>query len=296
MELRVLQYFLMVAREENITRAANLLHITQPTLSRQLKQLEDELGVMLFTRSNRQITLTEEGMLLRRRAEELVSLAEKTVTELSHHKETLSGTIAIGSGEYHSTDFLAELIASFQKQHPLVQFTLYSGNADNIKERIEHGLLDLGLLQEPVDISRYSFLRLPLREKWGALVPLSLPLAAQDAATPAALAALPLILPERESLRHELENWFGDYAEELRCTCSGNLLYNLAMMARKTGSVVLTIILDCQYEDLRFVPLSPALESSTVLAWKKAQVFSPATEAFINHAQQYILSMTEHRS
>lgn len=146
MELRVLQYFLMVAREENITRAAELLHITQPTLSRQLMQLEEELGVTLFHRGKRRITLTADGMLLRRRAEELVSLAEKTVTELSRSDNVLSGTVAIGSGEYKSTSFLATLIQDFQQAHPQVQFQIYSGTADNIQERIAHGLLDLGLL------------------------------------------------------------------------------------------------------------------------------------------------------
>lgn len=171
MELRVLQYFLMVAREENITRAAELLHITQPTLSRQLMQLEEELGVTLFHRGKRRITLTADGMLLRRRAEELVSLAEKTVTELSRSDNVLSGTVAIGSGEYKSTSFLATLIQDFQQAHPQVQFQIYSGTADNIQERIAHGLLDLGLLQEPVDISRYSFVRLPVQEEWGHIFP-----------------------------------------------------------------------------------------------------------------------------
>ena len=145
----------MVAREESVTKAANLLHITQPTLSRQLMQLEEELGVKLFIRNKKHILLTEEGMLLRRRAEEIVTLSEKTREELSHSKEDLSGKINIGSGELRTSLFLAELIISFKKLHPLVEFEIYSGNADNIKERIESGILDIGLLQEPVDISKY---------------------------------------------------------------------------------------------------------------------------------------------
>lgn len=294
MELRVLQYFLMVAREENITRAANLLHITQPTLSRQLMQLEEELGVTLFVRSKRRITLTEKGLLLRRRAEEMLSLADKTVAELAHCGETLSGAIAIGSGEYRSTRFLAALVADFQRLHPDVQFSLYSGNADNIQTRIEHGLLDLGLLQEPVDISRYSFVRVPMAEEWGAYIPTDHALASRDIVTAADLAAEPLILPERESIRHELLNWFGPYADNLRVLGGGNLLYNQIVLAHRTGSIVLAIALDCSYDGMCFVPFSPAMTSPTVLAWKKAQVFSPAAEAFIAFTKQYTLGMVEH--
>lgn len=291
MELRVLQYFLMVAREENITRAAELLHITQPTLSRQLMQLEEELGVTLFHRGKRHITLTDDGMLLRRRAEELVSLAEKTVAELSHTGETLSGTVAIGSGEYQSTAFLGALIADFQCAHPEVRFQIYSGNADNIQERIAHGLLDLALLQEPVDISRYSFLRLPVQEEWGAYIPEAHPLAKKSAVAPQDLASERLYLPERASVRHELENWFEGCADNLTVIGGGNLLYNQAMLAEKSGAIVVAIALDCCYKGLRFVPLAPPLTSPTVLAWKKAQIFSPAAEAFIAHAKEYTLSM-----
>ena len=152
MEIRVLKYFLLVAREENITKAANLLHLTQPTLSRQLMQLEEELGVQLFRRSKHHIILTEEGMLLRRRAEEIVALADKTKDDLQHREEQLTGTVAVGSGELQSSRFLTQLLTAFQEKNPLVRFAIYSGNSDNIKERIERGLLDVGLLQEPVDI------------------------------------------------------------------------------------------------------------------------------------------------
>ena len=166
----MLKYFLLVAREENITKAANLLHLTQPTLSRQLMQLEEELGVQLFRRSKHRIILTEEGMLLRRRAEEIVALADKTKDDLQHREEQLEGTIAVGSGELQSSSFLTKLLTAFQEKNPLVRFTIYSGNSDNIKERIERGLLDVGLLQEPVDITKYRFLRTPCREQWGVLV------------------------------------------------------------------------------------------------------------------------------
>ena len=288
MEIRVLRYFLMVAREENITKAANLLHLTQPTLSRQLMQLEEELGVTLFRRSKHRIILTEDGMLLRRRAEEIVSLAEKTKDALRHKQDHLAGTIAVGSGELQSSRFLTQLIAAFQKENPLVSFRIYSGNSDNIKERIERGLLDIGLLQEPVDIAKYHFVRTPVQEQWGVLVRADAELAAKDRVSPADLAGLPLILPDRENVQNELLNWFGSLAEKLRITATGNLLYNLASLARDSGSCVLTLNLACHYDGLRFIPLAPELESGTVLVWKKAQTFSPAAAAFIAYSKEYI--------
>ena len=291
MEIRVLKYFLLVAREENITKAANLLHLTQPTLSRQLMQLEEELGVQLFRRSKHRIILTKEGMLLRRRAEEIVALADKTRDDLQRRGEQISGTVAVGSGELRSSRFLTQLLTAFQRENPLVSFTIYSGNSDNIKERIERGLLDIGLLQEPVDIAKYSFVRTPGREQWGVLVREDSELASRKSVSPADLAAVPLILPEREIVQNELLNWFGPYAEGLRVTATGNLLYNLASLVRAGGSSVLTLALDCSYEGLRFLPLSPALESNTVLVWKKAQTFSAAAAALIQFSEKYISRM-----
>lgn len=167
MELRVLRYFLTVAREENITRAARQLHLSQPTLSRQLMQLEDEFGVRLFHRGGHSISLTQEGLLLKRRAQELLALSEKTVRELSHRENTLAGEIYIGCGETKNMATLAKHMAEFRRENPLVQFSIYSANADDIKERMESGSLDMGLLMEPVDISKYEFIHMPWKERWG---------------------------------------------------------------------------------------------------------------------------------
>ena len=164
-EIRVLKYFLMVAREENITKAAVLLHLTQPTLSRQLMQLEEELGVKLFHRSKHSIVLTEDGMLLKRRAQEIVSLSHKTVQELSHKEDMLSGEIAIGCGETKGMLFLSEQIRKFQQKYPLVQFSIHSAIADDIKERVEKGILDIGLPMEPADVGKYEFIHMPQKEK-----------------------------------------------------------------------------------------------------------------------------------
>ena len=272
MELRVLKYFLAVAREENITKAAALLHLTQPTLSRQLMQLEEELGVQLFRRSRYHIVLTDEGMLLRRRAQELVDLAEKTAQEFRKNPE-LRGEISIGSGDLEGMYVLAELLASFQKIHPQVTYQIYSGNADHTKERIEGGTLDLGLLLEPVDISKYDFIRMPVKEHWGVLVHEDSPLAQKEAVTPKDLAGIPLILTRRELIQQEMERWFGSYAQQLQVKATGNLPYNMALLAGAHIGAYLTLKLHCTYEGLRFIPLSPALESSTVLAWKKTETF-----------------------
>lgn len=291
MEIRVLNYFLMVAREENITHAAELLHITQPTLSRQMIQLEEELGVTLFHRSKHRIILTEDGMLLRRRAEEIVALTEKTVEDMKHKPSQLTGKISIGSGELKSSQFLAELIAAFHEKHPQVQFEIYSGNSDNIKERIDRGLLDLGLLVEPVDISKYNFARTPFKERWGIYVNEASELARQDEVTPEELAPCPLILPQREIQQNELLNWFGDYADDLKLTASGNLLYNVASLARCNLGCVIGLDMNCSYDGLRFLPFKPRLETGTVLVWKKAQIFSPAGSAFISYVREYLAEL-----
>lgn len=176
MEIRVLRYFLTVIREESITRAAEILHITQPTLSRQLAQLEEELGVTLFTRGTRKITLTHEGILMRRRAEEIIELVDKAEKEVSQQNEVLEGTISLGCGDLHAVQILAKIIASFSSLYPKVNFDLYTASADHIKERIDKGLTDIGLLLEPVDLSKYEFIRIPQKEHWVALLPADSPL------------------------------------------------------------------------------------------------------------------------
>ena len=170
MELRVLNYFLAIAREENFTKAARQLHVTQPTLSRQIAQLEKELGVELFVRGKHNINLTEDGMILKRRAQEMLSLAEKTKRDFLHKDEALEGVLSIGSGEFLSTRYLTDCIAAYRKKHPLVRYELYSGNAGNIRDYIERGLLDLGLMSEPIDIRKYEFVSMPIKEQWGAWV------------------------------------------------------------------------------------------------------------------------------
>lgn len=286
MEIRVLSYFLMVAREENITKAAKLLHITQPTLSRQLMQLEEELGARLFNRSNHRIILTEDGMLLKRRAQELIYLADKTKREFIREENQLAGEISIGCGEVSSVSCLSSLIASFREAYPQVRYELFSGNADNVKDRMERGLLDIGLFSEPAEISKYEFIRMPVKETWGILVRGDSPLAAKEAVRPEDLAEVPLLMAKRELVQNELVNWFGDYSERMEIIMTYNLLYNAAMMVKQGIGAALCLKLENQFENLCFVPLSPQLELGSVLAWKKNQVFSPAASAFIRHVKR----------
>ncbi len=287
MELRALQYFLVVAREENITKAAALLHVTQPTLSRQMMQLEEELGVQLFTRSSHNIILTEQGMLLKRRAQELVSLADKTKQELVQ-QQILSGEVAIGSGEYRNSVLLAQILAQFHAQHPQVRYEIFSGNSDDIKERIERGLLDVGFLLEPVDVSKYEFVRIPIREEWGVLVSESSELAQKTAVTPQDLADKPLLFAQRDLVKRELMNWFGSYADNLNIVACGNLSFNLSMLVQQGVGAHLSIRKSCQYDGVCFRPLSPKLESNVILAWKKNQAMSPAAQGLIQAAKKCI--------
>lgn len=280
MELRVLRYFLAVAREENITRAASLLHVTQPTLSRQLMQLE-ELGVKLFRRGQYRVVLTDEGMLLRRRAQEILELAEKAERELSRSGGELSGEIAIGCGETRSMTTLSRHIRLFRERYPQVRFRIYGAIADDVKERIEKGLLDMGLLMEPVDIGRYAFHRLPEKDRWGVLVPEDHPLAAKGGAAPQDLLGEPLLLSGRELIRQELAGWFGEAYGAIQVAAEYNLILNAANMVKNGVGLALCFDLDCVASGLHFVPLDPTLETGTVLAWKKDQTGSPAAEEFL---------------
>lgn len=291
MELRVLNYFLMVSQEENITKAAQLLHVTQPTLSRQLMQLEDELGVKLFERSNHSIVLTSDGLLLKRRAQEIVSLAEKTKRELTTEKE-LSGEIEIGSGEFKSFSLLADVIAAFSEKHPGVRFHLNSGNADTIKERLENGGLDIGLLADPVDISRYEFTRLPQKETWGIIAHNDFAIAKRPFVTPKDLIGLPLILPHRRMVREEIQNWFGDLYGDVNVFATYDLLYNAAIMAQKKMGIILTIELESRFDEVKFVPFAPKMEFGSVWVWKKNQIQSAAMEAFINFSKKCVKSIS----
>lgn len=292
MEIRVLKYFLMAAREENITKAAELLHITQPTLSRQLQQLEEELGVKLFQRSNHSIHLTEDGMLLKRRAQEIVALTDKTEKEFQHKEESVSGEISIGSGETKSVHELAEILSLFREEYPAVSYDFYTANADDIKERLDKGLLDIGLLAEPVDISKYNFVRLNGRERWGILVREDSVLAAKEYVKPEDLLEIPLLMVRRPLVQSELAGWFDNYYDQLHIVGTYNLINNAAVMVEKGIGCALCFNLGVTFDKLRFVPLLPAVETGAVIVWKKNQIASQAVYRFIDFLKKYKMSIS----
>ncbi len=287
MDLRVLNYFLMVAREGNITKAAQLLHISQPTLSRQLMQLEEELSVKLFQRGKHNVYLTSEGTLFRRRAQEIINLANKAKSELTQEDENLSGTISLGCGELLSMNEIAEMMAAFNEQYPFVKFQLHSAFNNDIKEQIEQGILDLGLLVEPVDISKYDFIRMRTQESWGVLVKDESELAQKGVVRPSDLVGVPLITTNDELMYNELASWAGNYAKEIESAATYNLLYNAAAFLKKKGGAVVCLNLDSSYNGLCFLPLIPALKLNSVLVWKDRQSFSKATAAFIQFIKKY---------
>lgn len=281
MELRVLEYFLMVAREENITKAAKQLHLSQPTLSRQILALEKELGVKLFERSKYSVYLTTEGMLFRRRAQEIVNLSEKAKQEISQSDDTLSGEVSIGCGEFLSADELMKIIAKFRTLYPYVTFHLYSSHNIDIQSKLEQGLLDLGLLIEPADVAKYQFIRMKEKEQWGILVKSDSIFAAKENIKPGELVGTPVITIPDEMVHNELVSWSGDYAKYMEMGMTYNLLYNATIACKNTGMPVVCIKLDCEYPGLKFIPFEPALSLSTILIWKEHQIKSKAITAFI---------------
>ena len=291
MEIRVLRYFLTVVREESITRAAEVLHITQPTLSRQLSQMEEEVGVKLFHRGTRKITLTNEGILLRRRAEEILQLVDKTEKELIELDEQVEGKISIGCGEIASVRILSELIDSFRKRYPNVSFDIFTATADMVKEQMDKGLLDIGLLLEPIDMEKYDFIRLDMKEKWVVLMHPDSPLADKEAVTAKDLSVLPLILPRRMSVQSELASWFGDYYDKLNVAFTSNLSTNSAIMVLNGLAYSLVIEGAVPFWDsskVTYRPLMPSLTATSVLAWKRGQPFSLAATKFIEHLKCFL--------
>lgn len=286
MELRVLTYFLMVAREENITKAAQLLHVTQPTLSRQLIQLEDELGTKLFIRGSHNLTLTPEGRLLKRRAQDIVSLSDKTIREFQFKKEDLYGDITIGSGELLCLDSISPLITEFQSKHNNVHFNMRSSDADDIKDRIESGLVDIGILANPGDISKFESIPFPQTEVNGVMVPNTSPLAKKEFVTPEDLHDKKLIFTSRISNSNNMASWFGKYYEKLNIVATFNLMYNASTLVKSGLGIAFGIKLNWNIDGVTFVPLLNPPPVFTYFVWKKNETLAPATKSFIEFVQE----------
>lgn len=291
MEIRVLRYFLTVVREGGINRAAEVLHITQPTLSRQLSQMEEEVGVKLFHRGARKITLTNEGILLRRRAEEILELVDRTERELIEQEELVEGQIVIGCGELAAVQVLSEMIASFREKYPSVSYDIFTANADVVKEQMEKGLVDIGVLLEPVDMEKFDFIRLSEKERWVVLMRPDDPLAGHDSVRAEDLKDMPLILPRRLNVQNELLNWFGPAFRDKQIQFTSNLSTNSALMVQM--GLAYSIVIEgavpfWDKEKIVYRPLCPELKSASVLAWKKKQPFSLASMKFIEHMRYFL--------
>ena len=291
MELRVLRYFLAVAREESISEAANFLHITQPTLSRQIMELEEELGTKLLNRGrrNQKITLTDEGMLLRRRAEEMIELADRTEAEFARRDELISGEIHIGAGETDAMRLLTRAAKTLHTLYPHIRYHLYSGNAEYVTEQLDRGLLDFGILVEPADVHKYDYIRLPATDIWGVLLRRDHPLAARDAIQPADLQNLPLIISRQTMVQNELAGWLGSSFDTLHVVATYNLLYNASLMVEEGLGCALCldkIINTTGDSRLCFRPLASKLTVGLDVVWKKHQVFPKAAELFLQKLRE----------
>ncbi|MGN0847844.1 MAG: LysR family transcriptional regulator [Kiritimatiellia bacterium] len=288
MELRLLRYFLAVAREGSFTGAADYLHVTQPTLSRQIMDLEDELGQTLINRESRRLTLTPEGMLLRRRAEEIMELVQKTKAEFSAIRENVSGEVYIGGGESRAMELIADAVSDLLHDYPDIHVHIQTGVAKDVMERIDSGLLDFGVLLHPVDIAKYDGITLPVRDQWGVLMRKDNPLAAKKSLRPGDLRDEPLSSPRINLRAGSVENpfakWFGRGFDKLRIVATHNLLHNASLLVERGAVSALTLMSSesIAHGDLCFRPLNPPLESASSVVWKRHQNFSKAAELFLN--------------
>ena len=288
MELRSMRYFLAVARKENMTRAAELLHVTQPTLSKQIQALEDELGKKLFVRHSFSIELTEEGMLLRKRAEDLVSMADKIAGEFAALDDVTGGDVYLGLAESYQIRSLARQIKRFKQTYPGLRYHITSGDTEQVTEKLDKGILDFAVLAEQPDVSRYNCLRFPEADVWGLVMPADCPLAERESVSVDDLVGLGLFCSE-QGWKKDIPGWCGERMDELRLEGSFRLSYNASLFVREGLGYLLTFdrLIDVSPSSgLAFRPLSPRLEAGMYLVWKKHQVFSPIAERLLTQLRE----------
>ena len=284
MKLHVLKYFIAVAQERSITRASEVLHVTQPTLSRQLRDLEREVGCSLFHRDAHGITLTDDGWFLLNRAQEIVDLADRTEQELAGGRAELTGTVALGCTECQGFHALADYMSAFLAQHPGVRFDLHTGYTDTMQAQIESGVIDLALLIANVDTAGYSYLALPQADRWGVLVRRDSPLAERPSVALADIASEPLILPRRAQAMSNIMNWFGPQPPHLRTVATYSLLSNAVLLVEH--GLGIAVCMDGAIgvrgsSACTFVPLTPARSQRSILVWRRGRVLGPAAAAFV---------------
>ena len=294
MELRVLQYFLAIAREQSIIRAAESLHLSQPTLSTQIKNMEEELGKQLLirgTKGSRKVTLTEEGMILRKRAEEILNLVRKTEHEITLSDNVVIGDVYIGTGETDGVRLLAKAAGKLKKQYPGIHYHIFSGNSIFVKEQLDKGLIDFGIIFGTPDLIKYEALKLPSKDVWGVLMPKDSPLAEKEFITPEDLWEQPLLISQQESEGGELIQWIKRSIPELNIVMTYNLLFNASLLVEEGFGYAICfdkIINTSGDSRLRFRPLAPAIEIEMYMIWKRYQVFSKPAEKFLLMMQENI--------
>lgn len=288
MEIRVLEYFLAVAREQSFSKAANALHLTQPTLSRQLKELEEELGKQLFIRSSKKLSLTDDGMILRKRAEEIIELVRKTESEINNNDEQLSGDIYIGAGETDAVRILAKCFKTMISEHPDLHLHIESGDGIDVLYKLDKGLVDLALILGSIDTSKYDYIDLPVYDTWGVLMRKDSALAAKEYITVDDLADEPLIISRQALHKKEINKWFDNRADNLNIIATYNLAYNASLMAEENLGYVLTLdkLINTADSNLKFTPLYPQTTIDIKLVWKKYQINSKAVERFVKKIEK----------
>ena len=290
MELRILRYFLTVAKEQSFTKAAEQLHITQPTLSRQLAAFEEELGIKLFIRKGKNITLTDEGILLKRRALEILNLEERTLEEIKRKEEVIEGTVTIGCGEFAAVEMLAEICKSYKEKYPLVRMAIHTATADTIYEMMNKGLVDIALFMEPVDTEGLDYIRIKDSDHWVVGMRPDDPLADKEYIEKKDLLEKPLILPERMGVQSELANWFGKDFSRLHISFTSNLGTNAGVMAANGLGYPVSIEGAAKYwrEDILVQRrLYPEITTSTVIAWRRNIPYSQAVNKLIEEINAY---------
>ena len=288
MELRTMRYFLSVAREENMTRAAELLHVTQPTLSKQLKSLKDELGKKLFVRHSFHIELTEEGVLLRKRAEDLVSMADKITTEFLSLDDVLGGEIYLGLAESYQIRSLAAEIKTLKNTYPDLRYHITSGDTEQVTEKLDKGVIDFAVLAEEPNTEKYHYLTFPKADVWGVVMPEDCPLAGKPSISADDLTGLPLFCSE-QGWSKDIAKWCGNKIDTLHLEGSFRLSYNGSLFVKEGLGYLLTFehLIDTSSDSgLTFRPLTPKLETKLYLIWKKYQVFTPIAEKMLEKLRE----------
>ena len=290
MELRLLRYFLTVAKEQSFTKAAEQLHITQPTLSRQLAAFEEELGITLFLRNGKKISLTDEGILLKRRALEILNLEERTLEELKGKEDVVEGSITIGCGEFAAVEILEKICKVYKEKYPLVQIVLHTATADTVYEMMNKGLVDIALFLEPVDTEDLDYIRIMDSDHWCVGMRPDDPLAHKEVIEKEDLIGKPLILPERMSVQSELANWFGKDFSKLQISFTSNLGTNAGVMAANGLGYPISIEGAAKYwrEDILVQRrIYPEISASTVIAWRRNIPYSQAVRKMIDEINAF---------